>query len=190
MDIKPIETIYNGYRFRSRLEARWAVFFDEAHISYEYELEGFDLGNGQRYLPDFFLPSMSVFVEVKPTREISRTDLQKMVTFGVDGDRRLMLIIGSPTREEMFLLDRRTSEGWCSFEPMEEFETHESQLTSLFESLVDYGNVQFGQSPFMSGWTIVYKTRSPYEEHLLNGALLKARQARFEHGQTPQGPRI
>lgn len=25
--IKPIETIYNGYHFRSRLEARWAVFF-------------------------------------------------------------------------------------------------------------------------------------------------------------------
>jgi len=25
-DIKPIETIYNGYKFRSRLEARWAVF--------------------------------------------------------------------------------------------------------------------------------------------------------------------
>lgn len=24
MDIKPIETLYNGYRFRSRLEARWA----------------------------------------------------------------------------------------------------------------------------------------------------------------------
>ena len=27
MNIKPIETVYNGYRFRSRLEARWAVFF-------------------------------------------------------------------------------------------------------------------------------------------------------------------
>ena len=27
-DIKAIETYYKGYRFRSRLEARWAVFFD------------------------------------------------------------------------------------------------------------------------------------------------------------------
>ena len=26
--VKPIETQYHGYRFRSRLEARWAVFFD------------------------------------------------------------------------------------------------------------------------------------------------------------------
>ena len=43
MEIKPIETVYNGYRFRSRLEARWAVFFDEAEIPYEYEPEGFDV---------------------------------------------------------------------------------------------------------------------------------------------------
>jgi hypothetical protein len=39
MDIKPIETRYNGYRFRSRLEARWAVFFDTLGIEYQYELE-------------------------------------------------------------------------------------------------------------------------------------------------------
>ena len=42
--IKPIETVYNGYRFRSRLEARWAVFFDQLGIKNEYEKEGFDLG--------------------------------------------------------------------------------------------------------------------------------------------------
>jgi hypothetical protein len=51
--IKPIETIYNGYRFRSRLEARWAVFFDALGVEYEYEPEGFELPNGGRYLPDF-----------------------------------------------------------------------------------------------------------------------------------------
>ena len=32
MEVKPIETTYNGYKFRSRLEARWAVFFDSAEI--------------------------------------------------------------------------------------------------------------------------------------------------------------
>ena len=51
--IKPIETYYNGYRFRSRLEARWAVFFDALGVKYEYEPEGFDLGDGLYYLPDF-----------------------------------------------------------------------------------------------------------------------------------------
>ena len=51
--IKPIETVYNGYRFRSRLEARWAVFFDAAGIEYQYEPEGFELPSGNYYLPDF-----------------------------------------------------------------------------------------------------------------------------------------
>lgn len=51
--IKPIETIYNGYRFRSRLEARWAVFFDRLGVKYEYEPEGFHLPDGSNYLPDF-----------------------------------------------------------------------------------------------------------------------------------------
>ncbi len=53
--IKAIETVYNGYRFRSRLKARWAVFFDSLGIQYEYEPEGFDLGDAGWYLPDFWL---------------------------------------------------------------------------------------------------------------------------------------
>ena len=52
-EIKPIETIYNGYRFRSRLEARWAVFLDSLGVKYEYEPEGFRLPDGSMYLPDF-----------------------------------------------------------------------------------------------------------------------------------------
>lgn len=52
-EIKPIETIYRGYRFRSRLEARWAVFFDSLGVKYEYEPEGFKLPDGSMYLPDF-----------------------------------------------------------------------------------------------------------------------------------------
>lgn len=67
--IRPIETEYNGYRFRSRLEARWAVFFDELGVPYEYESEGFDLGDGIRYLPDFWLPEQECWVEIKPPRE-------------------------------------------------------------------------------------------------------------------------
>lgn len=63
--MKAIETYYNGYRFRSRLEARWAVFFDEAGLSYEYEPEGFHLDNGAQYLPDFYLPLYKCYVEVK-----------------------------------------------------------------------------------------------------------------------------
>lgn len=55
--IKAIETHYAGCRFRSRLEARWAIFFDTLGIEWQYEPEGFELPSG-RYLPDFFLPNI------------------------------------------------------------------------------------------------------------------------------------
>lgn len=63
--IKAIETSYAGCRFRSRLEARWAVFFDTLGVRWLYEHEGFELPSG-RYLPDFWLPDFKMFVEVKP----------------------------------------------------------------------------------------------------------------------------
>lgn len=65
----PIPTRYKGYHFRSRLEARWAVFFDQLELGWEYEPQGYVL-DGTPYLPDFklVLPDDSlVFAEVKPT---------------------------------------------------------------------------------------------------------------------------
>ncbi len=50
--LKPIETLYRGYRFRSRLEARWAVAFDAMGWQWEYEPQGFETSAGP-YLPDF-----------------------------------------------------------------------------------------------------------------------------------------
>jgi hypothetical protein len=64
--LKAIETKYNGYRFRSRTEARWAVLFDALNIKWQYELEGVVLPSGKYYLPDFWLPGANCFVEVKP----------------------------------------------------------------------------------------------------------------------------
>jgi hypothetical protein len=63
--IKAIETQYKGYRFRSRLEARWALYFDDAGIEWDYEPEGFDLGDAGYYLPDFYLPKEGKWAEVK-----------------------------------------------------------------------------------------------------------------------------
>jgi len=63
-EIKAIETVYKGYRFRSRIEARWAVFFDTLGIKYEYEKEGYDL-DGLWYLPDFWLPELKCWIEIK-----------------------------------------------------------------------------------------------------------------------------
>lgn len=66
-----IETVYNGYRFRSRLEARWAYFFDKIGAKYQYEVEGYELP-GTRYLPDFLVTrrgynmNWNLFIEIKP----------------------------------------------------------------------------------------------------------------------------
>lgn len=73
MTIKAIETRYAGCRFRSRLEARWAVFFDNLGIKWQYEPQGLNVsyrltrcGEGTfNYLPDFYLPDFGVWAEVK-----------------------------------------------------------------------------------------------------------------------------
>jgi len=82
--IRPIDTTYKGYRFRSRLEARWAVALDTLGVEWEYEKEGYDLGVDGWYLPDFWisavpeiaddaddppfysLPPANIWAEVKP----------------------------------------------------------------------------------------------------------------------------
>lgn len=84
--IKAIETTYKGYRFRSRLEARWAVFFDTLGIPWKYENEGYEKEVGtvqgartMRYLPDFFLPCRwggGMFVEVKGDKDALKKNWQ------------------------------------------------------------------------------------------------------------------
>lgn len=92
-DIKPIETIYNGYRFRSRLEARWAVFFDALGIKYEYEKEGYELESG-RYLPDFWVSDLEYHIEIKPSFDaITDLDVERWQEFAPMG---LHILVGSP----------------------------------------------------------------------------------------------
>ena len=94
--IKPIETVYNGYRFRSRLEARWAVFFDAAGIPYQYEPEGFELADRTKYLPDFYLPKLDIYCEVKPNRPGAIEEILKA---------REMIKWGSPIQRIIILAD-------------------------------------------------------------------------------------
>lgn len=63
--ITAIPTKYKGCTFRSRLEARWAVFFDYLRIRWDYEPEGYVLEDGTLYLPDFHIPHLDVWIEVK-----------------------------------------------------------------------------------------------------------------------------
>lgn len=102
--IKPIETKYNGYRFRSRLEARWAVYFDALGIEYEYEKEGYNLGELGWYLPDFWLPQVQWFAEVKPLElsNIEKLNCNKLSELtGCD----CLRLIGVPDKKAYFIDD-------------------------------------------------------------------------------------
>lgn len=55
--IKAIDTNYKGYKFRSRLEARVAVYLDALNASWQYEIEGYLLPVNGNYLPDFLVSS-------------------------------------------------------------------------------------------------------------------------------------
>lgn len=91
MTIQSIDTYYAGHYFRSRLEARWAHIFDNLGIRWEYEPQGYRVGEHRRpYLPDFYLTDLGWWVEVKgdpqrldvrllldavhPTKGLGRTD--------------------------------------------------------------------------------------------------------------------
>lgn len=94
MTIKAIETVYKGYKFRSRLEARWAIFFDSLGIEWEYEPEGYKLNDGRWYLPDFYLPYFNggMFVEVKPDRNYD----SKAQQFANDSGNKILMAVGCP----------------------------------------------------------------------------------------------
>lgn len=90
--IQPIETVYKGYRFRSRLEARWAVFFDALKLEWEYEPEGFELGKGIRYLPDFYVRDWKCYAEVKSYG----MKFDKAIPFVVKTKHTILLLEGPP----------------------------------------------------------------------------------------------
>lgn len=102
--MKVIETEYKGYRFRSRLEARWAVFFDACGVRWEYEPEGYELNNGQQYLPDFLLHDVEgrvdgdLHVEVKG--KMTNTDAAKINQFS-EGKHPLLVVPGIPDGDDI-----------------------------------------------------------------------------------------
>lgn len=98
MTIQALETQYAGHRFRSRLEARWALFFDQVGIKWEYEPEGYKLSNGECYLPDFWLPGFNdkekgTYVEAKP----EGGDFTKAFQFAEDKNAFLLAAEGPPS---------------------------------------------------------------------------------------------
>jgi hypothetical protein len=96
--ITPIETYYKGNRFRSRLEARWAVFFEEIEFKWEYEKEGYSLNNQMGYLPDFWIEDLKTFIEIKPNTP-KGIELEKILRFA--REKSLLLIEGYPWQDHV-----------------------------------------------------------------------------------------
>lgn len=129
-DLKAIETRWNGYRFRSRLEARWSVFFTELGIKFYYEREGFDL-DGEPYLPDFHIPDFELneikgtwqesaercfYVEIKPTRP-TQAELIKAAKLAKHTGMPVLLVSGEPYEEcyQMLLIRKTKKTGRKNF---------------------------------------------------------------------------
>jgi hypothetical protein len=93
--LKAIETRHKGYRFRSRLEARWAVYLDTMGIRWLYESEGYDLGSAGFYLPDFYLPQVALWAEVKP-EALTDSEMLKVEQLAVQSRHGVVLLVGVP----------------------------------------------------------------------------------------------
>ena len=193
--MKAIETVYNGYRFRSRLEARWAVFFDALNVKYEYEPEGFDLGDGIYYLPDFLIHNVmpryakdnyldDIYVEVNgmPNKE----DAEKIYKFSKHKPIWVVGELPEPYDYVSSCEDQKSEfckkvckkeydfPNVCVFCPYD-YNTIDNDICFEFSLGFDNGTLSF------HGEDGSYDYGEHYSE--IENALLKARQARFEHGE-------
>ena len=95
MNPRPCE--YDGKMFRSRLEAKWAAFFMAWGTPYQYEPDRY--GTSRRgYLPDFWLPSLGLFWEIKPAcRFMDPTpDIRRAIEATANMPAPLWIVYGEP----------------------------------------------------------------------------------------------
>ena len=183
MNTKPIETEYNGYLFRSRLEARWAVFFDALGVDYEYEPEGFKLPSGDCYLPDFRIKCwgdrgnindkpFDLWIEVKG--KMTRTDAIKILEFA---ETHPILIVGKipdlGCSSDAYALKAYESMDGCGPYPFN-YETIDGDCFGAYPAAFEGKFFLWGDDGNYI-WNVSE----------VEAAYTKARQARFEHGEKP-----
>ena len=208
--MKAIETKYKGYRFRSRLEARWAVFFDALGLQWEYEPEGFDLGEAGWYLPDFRIDNKElgvIYVEVKGGIDsgvnVSDKDFSKLLGFSLSlpKDNELWLLGGIPAygKEYVFPVFKKginygVNVNYCLFDTVSSMIFAEKINTRVMWRWLDDFKLKdcfFANgciSPYAKarlesgdiGCTNVICVRG---NGLIIDAATKSRSARFEHGE-------
>ena len=168
--IKAIETEYKGYRFRSRLEARWAVFFDTLGIAWEYEKEGYDLGNGRWYLPDFWLPQVNMWAEIKPT-EFTLEESARAFGLAQGTGHPVLMQVGLPENK-----------GYEAAHPMPAGSRKWTQDEwEEFNAPIDYHLTMYHDYPITEGRFYSCDLSAKFDD--TEKACAAARSARFEHGE-------
>lgn len=192
MTIKAIETEYRGYRFRSRLEARWAVFFDQLGVRWEYEPQGFETPAGP-YLPDFLLPDVNqdgVWFEVKPDSLVPHDERWDHLVIGTE--RELIVAFGMlgpdqcDTRDDGNLVSilpgvDEQGEGFACPDGDREF----CVCLTCGRIGIQYQGAQ-GRICWHEGWEAVEYEPYGGHPHVL-ASYAAARSARFEHGESGPG---
>lgn len=91
--MRPKRTEFKNTVYRSKLEAKWAVFFDSLGLRYEYEPHFEEVSLGYypiNYAPDFYLEDLDIHVEVKP-KELEDSEIEKVLAWARDIGPMLIL---------------------------------------------------------------------------------------------------
>ncbi len=108
--IKALPAHYRGTQFRSRTEASWAAFFDSRSIEWEYEKEGFELSDGTWYLPDFWLPQVKMWAEVKGG-EFSEDEIRKCDLLAIGTGFPCLMLNGRPRAVNYWACEPKDPDG-------------------------------------------------------------------------------
>jgi hypothetical protein len=157
--MKAINTHFDNLYFRSRLEARWAVYFKSLGIEYVYEMEGYNF-DGFNYLPDFYFPKYDFYGEVKH-KHFGDVDAEKWDRFVTNIKKPLIIFDGTPNAKPLKSLF------W-------ERKVLSEYITIPFSDLM---KPSFGTFFYAGG----YEDFAQFEPY--KSAVSKARKARFEHGE-------
>ena len=186
--MKPIDTEFMGYRFRSRLEARWAVFFVRSGVRFTYEAEGYrsDDGESFRYLPDFYLPDWKAFVEVKPNHDLHEDDISKVVGFVREGGAPVYVTCGDPLDVGILYIRQRGFVDGAAAYPYCAKHPKAGKFISAFPPINRSDLLPHdGECPIWHRASyddlVAYVTGGPEYK-----AAVAARSARFEFGETPK----
>lgn len=101
--IVALPTYYGGVKFKSALEARWAMYFDEINVAWRYEDEGYALPSGP-YLPDFWLPVAGMHAEVKPDTGFSLLEVTRCRELATMTGHPTVLLDGPPRATSFYLV--------------------------------------------------------------------------------------